>query len=69
MLGVLACIAGTAKHQESPGASPAKLERMPEALEAEFALSALPPHLREHATVYVLDPSKGYVVNRQGTMA
>jgi hypothetical protein len=69
MLGVLACMAGTAKDQERAGASPAKLERMPEALEAEFALSALPPHLREHATVYVLDPSKGYVVNRQGTMA
>jgi hypothetical protein len=67
MLGVLACMAGTAKDQERAGASPAKLERMPEALEAEFALSALPPHLREHATVYVLDPSKGYVVNRQGT--
>jgi hypothetical protein len=63
MLGVLACMAGTAKHA---GASPAKLERMPEALEAEFDLSALPPHLREHATVYVLDPSKGYVVNRRG---
>jgi hypothetical protein len=70
MLGALACIdclAGMVRHQKSPGASPAKLERMPEALEVEFALSALPPHLREHATVYVLDPSTGYVVNRQGT--
>ena len=70
MLGALACIdclAEMVRHEESTGASPAKLERMPEALEVEFALSALPPHLREHATVYVLDPWTGYVVNRQGT--
>jgi hypothetical protein len=58
ILSVLAstdCVAGTVRHQESTGASSAKLERMPEALEVEFALSALPPHLRDHATVYVLD--------------
>jgi len=43
------------------------LERMPQPLEVRFALSAAPPHLRDHATVYVLDPAKGYVLNRQGT--
>jgi len=44
-----------------------KLEPMPRSLEVRFALSALPPHLRENATTYALDPSAGYVVNQQGT--
>src|SRR5215470_7693655 len=47
--------------------SAAKLERMPEALETRFALSAAPPHLRENATTYLLDPAKGYVLGRKGT--
>jgi|SRR5579864_203589 len=48
-------------------ASVPKLEKMPEALETQFALSAAPPSVRESATVYLLDPAKGYVLNRQGT--
>jgi hypothetical protein len=44
-----------------------KLEKMPVDLETEFALSALPPHLRDSATVYLLDPMKGYYIGRQGT--
>jgi hypothetical protein len=44
-----------------------KLERMPAGLETDFALSALPPHLRDSATVYLLDPNKGYYIARQGT--
>jgi hypothetical protein len=44
-----------------------KLERMQASLEMEFALSALPPHLRDAATVYLLDPEKGYYIARQGT--
>jgi hypothetical protein len=43
------------------------LEKMPTSLEVRFALSALPPTLREKATVYVLDPVKGYVLERPGT--
>ncbi|MEJ0034301.1 MAG: hypothetical protein WDO15_29965 [Bacteroidota bacterium] len=43
------------------------LEKMPVDLETDFALSSLPPHLREKATVYLLDPAKGYYVARQGT--
>lgn len=42
------------------------LERMPAPLETQFALSAVPPALRERATVYLLDPSKGYYLSRQG---
>jgi hypothetical protein len=30
-------------------------------------LGALPPHLRNDATVYLLDPQKGYYVGRQGS--
>jgi hypothetical protein len=44
-----------------------KLERMPSGLETDFALSALPAHLRDSATVYLLDPNKGYYISRQGT--
>lgn len=47
--------------------APPKLEKMPEALEIRFALSAAPPHLRDNATVYFLDPAKGYVMARHGT--
>jgi len=45
----------------------AQLEKMPADLETDFALSALPPHLRDAATVYLLDPSKGYYIARAGS--
>jgi hypothetical protein len=44
-----------------------QLEKMPVDLETDYALSALPPHLRTDATVYLLDPQKGYYVGRQGS--
>jgi hypothetical protein len=44
-----------------------QLEKMPAALETDFALSSLPPQLRPGATVYLLDPNKGYYVARKGT--
>ena len=44
-----------------------KLEPLPRALEIQLALSALPPHLRDNATVYVLNPAKGFEVARNGT--
>jgi hypothetical protein len=44
-----------------------KLEKMPPDLETDFALSSLPPHLRDQATVYLLDPEKGYYISRKGT--
>ena len=44
-----------------------QLEKMPPDLETEFALSSLPPRLRAGATVYLLDPMKGYYMARQGT--
>jgi len=44
-----------------------KIEPLPRDLEIQLALSALPPHLRDEATVYVLNPEKGFEVARQGT--
>jgi hypothetical protein len=49
------------------GTSDWRLEKMPVDLETDYALSALPPHLRNDATVYLLDPQKGYYVGRQGS--
>jgi hypothetical protein len=43
------------------------LVKMPADLETQLALSALPVHLRSGATVYLLDPAKGYSVARKGT--
>lgn len=44
-----------------------QLDKMPADLETDYALSALPPHLRDGATVYLLDPAKGYYMARKGT--
>jgi hypothetical protein len=51
----------------SPPATDTTLEAMPAKLEAQFALSAVPPTLRERASVYLLDPTKGYALSKQGT--
>lgn len=44
-----------------------KIEPLPRDLEIQLALSALPPHLRDGATVYTLNPDKGFEVAREGT--
>jgi len=43
------------------------IEQMPAKLEAQYALSALPQAMRDHATVYLLDSKKGYQLSQQGT--
>jgi hypothetical protein len=43
-----------------------QLEAMPKTLETQFALSAAPPKVRSAASVYLLDPAKGYYLSRQG---
>jgi hypothetical protein len=51
-----------------PGeAAESGVEKMPPQLETQFALSALPPALRERASVYLLDPKKGYQLSREGS--
>jgi hypothetical protein len=49
------------------GAENNKVAPLPQDLEIQLALSALPPHLRDNATVYVLNPDKGFEVARKGT--
>jgi hypothetical protein len=44
-----------------------KIEPLPRDLEIQLALSALPPHLRDNATVYTLNPDRGFEVARKGT--
>ena len=44
-----------------------QLDKMPAALETDYALSALPPQLRPGATVYLLNPEKGYYIARKGS--
>ena len=43
------------------------IEQMPPRLEMQYALSALPPAMRDQAAVYLLDPKSGYQLKRQGT--
>lgn len=44
-----------------------RLDKMPADLETALALSALPADLQAGATVYLLDPAKGYYVGRPGS--
>lgn len=57
----------TASAQEKQTLSGAgKIEPLPRDLEVQLALSALPPHLRDDATVYALNPANGFEVARKG---
>jgi hypothetical protein len=64
--GLLFSIAAGAEDKQAPKAMK-KIEPLPRDLEVQLALSALPPHLRDNATVYVLNPDKGFEVARKGT--
>ena len=61
---VLIFIAAQSMAQKAAGW---ELEKMPVSLETDFALSALPPQLRHNATVYLLDPKKGYYIAHKGS--
>lgn len=66
----IAVIAGLL-HATSAGAQSSQAakgpEPLPHDLEIELALSSLPPHLRDKATVYVLNPAKGFELAREGS--
>src|SRR5215218_1531057 len=64
-LGVLLSL--TSGAQTQPASSTPELDPLPRDLEIQLALSALPRHLRDDATVYVLNPTKGFEVAQQGT--
>jgi hypothetical protein len=53
-------------HAQSNQGSPG-IAALPRDVEMELAASALPAHLQEAATIYVLDPRKGFAVARKGT--
>jgi len=50
--------AGAQTKQASNGMTMTKIDPLLRDLGIQLALSALPPHLRDHATVYVLNPDK-----------
>ena len=64
--GLLFPLAAAAEDKQTPKVMN-KVEPLPRDLEIQLALSALPPHLRDNATVYVLNPDKGFEVARKGT--
>jgi hypothetical protein len=64
LLPIAVAIAAACLAQTPPTVA---LEKMPKDLEVRFALSALPPHLRNAATVYTLDPKAGYLLDRKGS--
>jgi hypothetical protein len=63
----LLMLLGLAANFNSLSQASTDLEKMPENLETDFALSALPPHLRDGASIYMLDPKKGYYLSRKGS--
>jgi hypothetical protein len=60
--GLLFSLSASAEDKQTP-----KIEPLPRDLEMQLALSALPPHLRDDATVYSLNPAKGFEVARKGS--
>jgi len=66
IVGLLFSLTANAQNEHhSSGTN--RIEPLPRDLEIQLALSALPPHLRDNATVYVLNPDKGFEVARKGT--
>ena len=64
LVGLLFSITSSA---QISGEKAKKIAPLPRDLEIQLALSSLPPHLRDNATVYVLNPDKGFEVVRKGT--
>src|SRR5256886_15187003 len=64
--GLLLSLAASTGNSQTPAVTNG-IEPLPRDLEIQLALSALPSHLRDHATVYVLNPVKGFEVARKGT--
>jgi hypothetical protein len=64
--GLLFSLTASAENKPTPKVTN-RLEPLPRDLEIQLSLSALPRHLRDDATAYVLDPAKGFAVARKGT--
>jgi hypothetical protein len=65
MVGLLLSLIVSAQKPTREGTN--KIEPLPRDWDIQLALSSLPPHLRDKATVYVLNPDKGFEVARKGT--
>jgi hypothetical protein len=66
MTVLLFALTASAQNQQ-PANRANTIEPLPRDLEIQLALSSLPAHLRDHATVYVLNPAKGFEVASNGT--
>ncbi len=66
IVGLLFSLTASAQNKQTASGTN-KIEPLPRDLEIQLALSALPPHLRDNATVYVLNPEKGFEIARKGT--
>src|SRR5260370_13679477 len=66
IVGLFFSLTASVQNKQAPRRTN-KIEPLPRDLEIQLALSALPPQLRDNATVYVLNPDKGFEVARQGT--
>ena len=66
IVGLLFSLTASAQNKQTPQGTNT-IEPLPRDLEIQLARSALPPHLRDNATVYVLNPDKGFEVARKGT--
>jgi len=64
ILGLVFSFAAAAQDQSH---AKNKIEPLPRDLEIQLALSALPAHLRDKATIYVLNPEKGFEIAHKGT--
>jgi len=66
IVGLLFWVTASTGNSQTHGVTN-RIEPLPRDLEIQLALSALPSHLRDNATVYVLNPAKGFEVARKGT--
>jgi hypothetical protein len=60
-------LGGVGRSASPSRATETTIEQMPAKLETRYALSALPPAMRDKAAVYLLDPATGYHLSREGT--
>jgi hypothetical protein len=66
IVSVLLSLTASAQDKQ-PAKDTGRIHPLPRDVERQLALSALPRHLRDNATVYILNPGKGFDVARKGT--
>ena len=65
IVGLVFTLSANAENNEAPKVMN-KIEPLPRDLEIELALSALPPHFRDNATVYTLNPDEALKLPARG---